>query len=51
MDMNPIKSKFNVDGEGVSVLDYFKNKYNIVLNPNQPLLEVGNRKDSILLPS
>lgn len=51
MDMNPRKAKFNSDGMAVSVLDYFKDKYAIELDPNQPLLEVGNRKDSILLPS
>lgn len=51
MELNPIQAKFNVDGNFVSVLEYFKDKYNIELDPTQPLLEVGNRKDSILLPS
>lgn len=51
MDMNPKKAKFNSDGEAVTVLEYFKEKYSITLDPNQPLLEVGNRKDAILLPS
>lgn len=51
MDMNPRKAKFSSDGAAVTVLDYFKDKYQITLDPNQPLLEVGNRKDTILLPS
>jgi hypothetical protein len=51
MDMNPRKAKFNSEGEAVTVFDYFKEKYNVDLVPDQPLLEVGNRKDSILLPS
>ena len=51
MDTNPQKAKFQSDGNAVSVLKYFKDKYNIDLDPEQPLLEVGHRKDSILLPS
>jgi hypothetical protein len=51
MDLNPKKAKFNSDGTAVTVLEYFKEKYNVTLDPDQPLLEVGNRKDSILLPS
>ena len=34
MDMNPKKAKFNSDGEAVTVLDYFKDKYSITLDPN-----------------
>lgn len=34
MDMNPRKAKFNSDGMAVSVLDYFKDKYAIELDPN-----------------
>ena len=52
LDMNPMNAKFSSDGNSVTVLEYFKDKYNISLDPKQPLLEVGNRaKDSILLPS
>jgi hypothetical protein len=51
MDMNPSNAKFTSDGESVSVRSYFKEKYAIDLDPTSPLLEVGNRKDSILLPS
>ena len=51
LDMNPLKAKFNSDGASVSVKEYFKEKYSINLDPTQPLLEVGNRKDSILLPA
>ena len=51
MDMNPMNAKFQSDGIAVSVYDYFKEKYNVELDKKQPLLEVGHRKDSILLPS
>ena len=51
MDMNPVNAKFNADGNSVTVKEYFREKYNIDLDPGQPLLEVGNRKDSILLPA
>lgn len=52
LDMNPLNAKFSNDGNSVTVLEYFKDKYGITLDPKQPLLEVGNReKDSILLPS
>lgn len=51
MDMNPLTAKFMSDGTPVSVYAYFKEKYNVELDQKQPLLEVGHRKDSILLPS
>ena len=34
MDMNPRKAKFNSDGSAVTVLEYFKDKYSITLDPN-----------------
>jgi len=33
MDMNPRKAKFNSDGNAVTVKDYFKDKYNVDLDP------------------
>lgn len=49
--MNPVKAVF--EGEGgrhTNVYEYFKEKYGINLEKDQPLLEVGQRKNTILLP-
>jgi hypothetical protein len=51
LDLNPKKTTFLVDGKNVSISSYFKQKYQIDLNPEQPLLEIGSHRDSILLPS
>jgi len=48
--MSPLKANFSSEGNTISVKDYFKEKYGIELEANQPLLEVGSRKNAILLP-
>jgi hypothetical protein len=50
MDMNPRITNFENDGHQVSVGKYFKDKYGVDLEPNQPLIEIAHRRDSIFLP-
>ncbi len=33
MELNPLKATFNVDGENISVLHYYREKYKIELDP------------------
>ena len=33
MDMNPVNAKFELEGHSVTVKEYFKEKYNIDLDP------------------
>ncbi len=55
LDLNPIKAKFKVtndESDPVTIKAYFKEKYEVDLDSDQPLLEVGTRKESsILLPA
>jgi len=46
LDLNPVKAKFKAgddENSAVSLKDYFKEKYEVDLDPDQPLLEVGHR--------
>lgn len=51
LDMTPANTKFNFDGDEVSLVSYFKEKYGVYLDAKQPLLEIGQpNKKPIYLP-
>jgi len=51
LDMTPQNTKFNFDGDEVSLVSYFREKYGVILDARQPLLEIGQpNKKPIYLP-
>lgn len=50
-DLTPLTHKFSVDGEQVAMLDYFRDRYEVKLDPTQPLVEVRTKTGEAFLPS
>ena len=42
LEKNPLNTYFNADGQKVSLFNYFRDKYGVVLVKTQPLLEIAN---------